>query len=182
MSRIGKLPITVPDGVEVQLEGQTIRVKGKKGELSFTFQDSVLVTQEGNQLIVKRKDDSPQSRAFHGLTRALLQNMVTGVSQGFEKRLEIIGVGYRAQISGKKLTLSLGFSHPVELQAPEGIEMEMDKEAKNTLIIRGYDKQVVGEFAANIRKFRPPEPYKGKGVRYVGEYVARKAGKTAGKE
>lgn len=182
MSRIGKLPITVPAGVEVHLEAQLIRIKGKKGELSFTFQPSVSVAHEGNQIIVKRKNDTPESRAFHGLTRSIIQNMVTGVSEGFEKRLEIIGVGYRAQISGKKLTLNLGFSHPVEMEAPEGIDMEMDKDQKNVLIIRGYDKQVVGEFAANIRKFRPPEPYKGKGVRYVGEYVARKAGKTAAKE
>lgn len=182
MSRIGKLPITVPASVEVQINGETVRVKGKKGEMEFTHHPSIQVVQEDGKLILTRKDDSSQSRAFHGLTRALLQNMVTGVSEGFEKRLEIIGVGYRAQVSGKKLTMNLGFSHPVELQAPDGVEMEMDKDQKNVLVLRGYNKQVLGEFAANIRKFRPPEPYKGKGIRYVGEYVARKAGKTASKD
>lgn len=182
MSRIGKLPITVPTGVEIHLEGQQVRVKGKKGELKFTLQPLVTLVHEGEQLVLKRTQDTPQARAFHGLSRAILQNMVKGVSEGFEKQLEIIGVGYRAQVNGQKITLNLGFSHPVELQAPQGVEMEMDKEKKNVLILRGYDKQVVGQFAANIRSFRPPEPYKGKGIRYVGEHVVRKAGKTAGKD
>ncbi len=184
MSRIGKQSITVPEGVQIALDGKAVKVKGKKGELSFALPELVAVAHEGNLISVTRLDDSSQARALHGLSRALIQNMVTGVSQGFEKKLEIIGVGYRAQTSGRKLTMSLGFSHPIEMQAPEGVELEMDKEAKgkNILIVRGFDRQKVGQFAANVRSHRPPEPYKGKGIRYVGEHVVRKAGKTAGKE
>lgn len=179
MSRIGKQIIEIPSGVEVTITGQSIKVKGSKGELEFTFDPSLTVTKEENGIRVRRNSDEPAIRSLHGLTRALINNMVIGVSKGFEKRLEIIGVGYRAQISGKKMTLNLGFSHPVELQVPEGLTAEMDQEQKNTLVISGIDKQLVGQFAANIRGFRPPEPYKGKGIRYVGEYVARKAGKSA---
>ena len=140
---------------------------------------SIVVTKDEAGLHVKRNSDDPKVRSLHGLTRALIANMIHGVSEGFEKRLEILGVGYRAQLSGKKLTLNLGFSHPIELTVPDGLTAEMDKEAKNTLVISGIDKQLVGQFAANVRSFRPPEPYKGKGIRYLDEYVARKAGKSA---
>lgn len=179
MSRIGKQIIEIPSGVEVTLTGNTIKVKGPKGELECTFDPSMQVEQKENTLQVKRSSDEPSQRSLHGLTRALIANMVIGVSMGYSKRLEIIGVGYRAQASGKKLTLSLGFSHPIELTVPEGLTAEMDPEQKNVLVVSGIDKQLVGQFAANVRSFRPPEPYKGKGIRYEGEYVARKAGKSA---
>lgn len=179
MSRIGKQIVVVPSGVEVTLTGNRIKVKGPKGELEMDFDPSIGVTKTEEGIRVKRSSDEPSVRSLHGLTRALIANMIMGVSSGFEKRLEIIGVGYRAQVSGKKLTLNLGFSHPVELAIPEGLTAEMDKEAKNTLVISGIDKQLVGQFAANVRSFRRPEPYKGKGIRYVDEYVPRKAGKSA---
>jgi len=179
MSRIGKQIIKVPEGVEITISGNTIKVKGSKGELSYTFSSSIKVIYKDNQIQVKRDSDEPEERSLHGLTRALIQNMITGVSKGFEKRLEIIGVGYRAQTSGKKITLNLGFSHPIDLEVPDGVAVEMDKEQKNVIIVSGIDKQAVGQFAANIRGFRPPEPYKGKGIRYTDEYVARKAGKAA---
>ncbi len=179
MSRIGKQIIAIPSGVEVTLTGSHIKVKGSKGELELDFDPSITVSKDDDGIKVKRDSDEPQIRSLHGLTRALIANMVKGVADGFEKRLEIIGVGYRAQVSGKKLTLSLGFSHPIELTVPEGLTAEMDKDAKNTLVVSGIDKQLVGQFAANIRSFRPPEPYKGKGIRYVDEYVSRKAGKSA---
>lgn len=179
MSRIGKKPIIVPENVEITITGNHVTVKGPKGELTWDFPSEITVIQSDKELTVTRKDDEPESRSLHGLTRALLNNMVVGVSEGFEKRLEITGVGYRAQVSGKKLTLSLGFSHPIDMEAPEGITIEIDKEQKNVIIISGIDKQLVGEVAANIRKHRPPEPYKGKGIRYAGEYVHRKTGKTA---
>lgn len=181
MSLIGKQPIIVPSGVEVTIDGNHVKVKGSKGELEYTFLPQVEVTKVEDTLIVKRKVDDKESRAFHGLTRALLNNMIIGVSEGFEKRLEIIGVGYRAQVSGRKITLSLGYSHPIEYTVDEGVTVEMDKENKNIVIITGIDKQKVGEAAAQIRKYRPPEPYKGKGIRYTDEYVHRKAGKTAAK-
>ncbi len=179
MSRIGKQIIVIPDGVEVTITGKNIKAKGSKGELEFDFSEKIEVVKNDNQIQVKRNSDEPEERSLHGLTRALINNMIIGVSEGFEKRLEIIGVGYRAQVSGNKITLNLGFSHPVELTAPEGVEVKMDEENKNTVIISGISKQAVGQFAAIIRKFRPPEPYKGKGIRYVGEYVPRKVGKTA---
>ena len=179
MSRIGKQIINIPSGVEVTLDGNHVKVKGPKGELEMDFDPSITVTKNDTELSVKRGSDEPHIRGLHGLTRALLANMILGVATGFEKRLEIIGVGYRAQVSGKKLTLNLGFSHPIELTVPEGLMAEMDKEQKNTLVVSGVDKQLVGQFAANIRSFRPPEPYKGKGIRYSDEYVARKAGKSA---
>lgn len=179
MSRIGKQIIAVPAGVEVKLDGNTIKVKGPKGELSYTHDPVITIVMEEGSVKLKRTVDDPSSRSLHGLVRALVANMILGVSQGFHKKLEIIGVGYRAQVSGKKLTLSLGFSHPVELQVPAGLTAEMDPEAKNTLVISGIDKQLVGQFSADIRSFRPPEPYKGKGIRYAGEHVARKAGKSA---
>lgn len=184
MSRIGKQIIVIPDGVEVTVSGNNIKVKGSKGELEYDFPEKIQVIKNDNQIQIKRSSDEPAERSLHGLARALINNMVIGVSEGFEKKLEIIGVGYRAQVSGKKITLNLGFSHPVELTAPEGVDVKMDEENKNTVVISGISKQAVGQFAAIIRKFRPPEPYKGKGIRYVGEYVPRKAGKAAagGKE
>ena len=181
MSLICKRPITVPEGVEVTLTDRLIKVKGAKGELEYTHMPLVEVLQQDNQIIVKRKNDTKESRSAHGLTRALIQNMIIGVSKGYEKRLEIIGVGYRAQTSGNKITMSLGFSHPIEYQALEGVTVQMDQEKKNIIIISGIDKQKVGETAAQIRKYRPPEPYKGKGIRYTDEYVRRKAGKAAAK-
>lgn len=179
MSRIGKQIIVIPSGVEVTLDGSRVRVKGPKGELEMNFDPSIVITKDDAGIHLKRNSDEPKVRSLHGLTRALIANMVAGVSTGFEKRLEIIGVGYRAQVSGKKLTLNLGFSHPIELEVPEKLTAEMDKEQKNTLVISGIDRQLVGQFAANVRSFRPPEPYKGKGIRYVDEHVARKAGKSA---
>ena len=179
MSRIGKQIIVIPSGVEITLNGNHVKVKGPKGELEMDFSPSIQVSKIETGIQVARTSDEPNVRGLHGLTRALIANMVTGVSTGFEKRLEIIGVGYRAQVSGKKLTLNLGFSHPIELVVPEGLTAEMDKDAKNTLVISGIDRQLVGQFSANIRSFRPPEPYKGKGIKYVDEHVARKAGKSA---
>ena len=177
MSRIGKQPIPVPDGVDVSIEPELVRVKGPKGELQERVVRDISVEQEDGQLVVKRPTDRGDHRALHGLTRSLVANMVQGVTEGFEKRLEIQGVGYRAQLQGKKLVLSLGFSHPVEIQAPDGIEFEVPQPTQ--IVVRGISKQLVGEVAANIRKRRPPEPYKGKGIRYEGEYVARKVGKRA---
>lgn len=181
MSRIGKVPITIPAGVQVSLANRTIKVKGAKGELSYAYSPLVEVSQEGDKIVVKRNGDDKEPRAFHGLTRALINNMVQGVSKGFEKRLQLVGVGFRAQVSGKKLTLNVGFSHPIEFMIPDGVKVEMDKEDKNILVVTGIDRQLVGEAAAQIRKFRTPEPYKGKGIRYVDEYVRRKAGKAAAK-
>jgi large subunit ribosomal protein L6 len=177
MSRIGRLPISIPDGVEVAVDDSLVRVKGPKGELSQAISRDLSVEREDSTLVVKRPSDRPEHRALHGLTRSLIYNMVEGVTNGFEKRLEIQGVGYRAQLKGKTLELALGFSHPVRMEAPEGIDFEVP--APTQVIVRGIDKQAVGEAAAQIRKLRPPEPYKGKGVRYVGEYVARKVGKRA---
>lgn len=181
MSRIGKQIIEIPSGVEVTLDGTLVKVKGSKGELQFSHDSTITVSINDNVITVQRNSDEPHARSLHGLTRSLINNMVVGVTTGFKKELEIIGVGYKAQISGKKVTLNLGFSHPIELQIPEGLTAEMDKSRKNTMVISGIDKQLVGQFAANIRSFRPPEPYKGKGIRYVDEYVIRKAGKSAAK-
>jgi large subunit ribosomal protein L6 len=177
MSRIGKLPIEIPSGVDVQVETGLVRVKGPKGELSQTVSRDLSFEREDGRLLVKRPTDRGQHRALHGLTRSLVFNMVQGVTEGFEKRLEIQGVGYRAQLRGNTLELALGYSHPVRVEAPEGIEFELP--APTQIVVRGIDKQKVGEIAAQIRKLRPPEPYKGKGVRYAGEYVARKVGKRA---
>jgi len=179
MSRIGKQIVKLPSGVEVTLEGNRVKVKGPKGELKMEYDPALKVTKDETGIKISRTSDEPKVRGLHGLTRALIANMVTGVSTGFNKRLEIIGVGYRAQSAGKKLTLSLGFSHPIELVVPDGLTAEMDKDVKNVLVISGIDKQLVGQFAANIRGFRPPEPYKGKGIRYTDEHVVRKAGKSA---
>lgn len=182
MSRIGKNPVQVPAGVTVTINGNTVSVKGPKGELTQTFHPNMTVALVDNQIVVTRPNDLKLNRALHGLTRSLLSNMVIGVTTGYEKQLEILGVGYRAAVAGSKLTLNLGFSHPIEFNAPKGISIEIDKDKKNILIIKGSDKQVLGEVAAKIRGFKKPEPYKGKGIRYVGEYVAQKAGKAASKD
>jgi large subunit ribosomal protein L6 len=177
MSRIGKLPVEIPSSVEVQLERGHVRVKGPKGQLEQTVSPDLILEREDSRLVVKRPTDRKDHRALHGLTRTLINNMVIGVTEGFEKRLEIQGVGYRAQMRGNGLELALGYSHPVRVDAPEGIEFEVPLPTQ--VIVRGIDKQVVGETAARIRKSRPPEPYKGKGIRYAGEHVARKVGKRA---
>jgi large subunit ribosomal protein L6 len=177
MSRIGKLPIEVPSGVEVDVGDGVVRVKGPKGQLEQAISRELKVEREDSQLVVKRPSDKKEHRELHGLTRTLIYNMVVGVTEGFEKRLEIQGVGYRAQLRGKALELALGFSHPVQISAPEGIDFEVP--VPTQIVVRGIDKQAVGEIAAQIRKARPPEPYKGKGVRYAGEQVSRKVGKRA---
>jgi large subunit ribosomal protein L6 len=177
VSRIGKQPVPVPSGVEVAIEPELVRVKGPKGELQERVDKDITVAQENGEIVVTRPTDRGEHRALHGLTRSLIANMVEGVTGGFEKRLEIQGVGYRAQLQGNKLVLALGYSHPVEITAPQGIEFEVPMPTR--IVVRGISKQVVGETAANIRKQRPPEPYKGKGIRYEGEYVARKVGKRA---
>jgi large subunit ribosomal protein L6 len=177
MSRIGKQPIPIPDGVEVSIEAGRVAVKGPKGELFERIPRDIEVVKEDGQLLVKRPTDRGEHRALHGLTRSLVANMVIGVTDGYAKTLEIQGVGYRAQKKGSDLELALGFSHPVPIRAPEGIEFEVPQPTR--IVVRGISKQLVGEVAANIRKRRPPEPYKGKGIRYEGEYVARKVGKRA---
>ena len=177
MSRIGKQPIAVPGGVEVSIEPELVKVKGPKGELSERKSREIEVRQENGEIVVTRPTDRGEHRALHGLTRSLIANMVEGVTDGFEKRLEIQGVGYRAQLQGNKLVLALGYSHPVEMEPPTGIDFEVPQPTR--VVVRGISKQVVGEVAANIRKQRPPEPYKGKGIRYEGEYVMRKVGKRA---
>jgi large subunit ribosomal protein L6 len=177
MSRIGKQPIAVPSGVDITIEPELVKVKGPKGELSERVNRDMDVKQENGEILVARPTDRGDHRALHGLTRSLIANMVEGVTNGFEKRLEIQGVGYRAQLQGSKLVLALGYSHPVEMDAPEGIDFEVPQPTR--VIVRGISKQAVGEVAANIRKARPPEPYKGKGIRYEGEHVARKVGKRA---
>jgi large subunit ribosomal protein L6 len=177
MSRIGKKPIEVPDGVDVEIKPGRVSVKGPKGELSQDVSTEMKIELQDGTLTVQRPTDRGEHRALHGLTRSLVANMVEGVTDGFQKRLEIQGVGYRAQLKGKALEMSLGFSHTVSVQAPEGIEFEVPQPTE--VIVRGIDKQLVGQVAADIRKRRPPEPYKGKGVRYAGEYVPRKVGKRA---
>jgi large subunit ribosomal protein L6 len=177
MSRIGRKPVPVPDAVTVEIAPGNIAVKGPKGELRQTFSADMTVEQEDGVVTVARPTDRGEHRALHGLTRSLIANMVEGVTDGFEKRLEIQGVGYRAQLKGKNLEMSLGYSHPVAVEAPEGIEFEVPQPTE--IVVRGIDKQLVGQVAADIRKRRPPEPYKGKGIRYQGEHVARKVGKRA---
>tara|TARA_B100000902_G_scaffold337285_1_gene338092 strand:- start:315 stop:854 length:540 start_codon:yes stop_codon:yes gene_type:complete len=178
MSRIGKAPILLPNGVEVGISDKNIEVKGPKGSLDFEVPGSISVRQDGDQIYVERPDDERTNRALHGLTRSLINNMVIGVSEGFSKELEIIGVGYRAQAKGQSsLELQLGFSHPISVEAPEGISFDVPEPTR--IIISGIDKQIVGQVAADIRSYRKPEPYKGKGVRYLGEHVVRKAGKAA---
>ena len=177
MSRIGKKPIPVPSGVDVSISAGTVTVKGPKGSLSERINPEITVSQEDGTLVVTRPTDRGDHRALHGLTRSLVANMVTGVTDGFEKRLEIQGVGYRAALRGQDLELQLGFSHPVNVKAPEGLSFEVPQPTQ--VIVRGISKQQVGEIAAQIRKWRPPEPYKGKGIRYADEYVMRKVGKRA---
>lgn len=177
MSRIGLKPIDIPQGVEVKLEGNKVNVKGPKGELTKNIHADMIVTIEDNQVIVARPNDQKESRSLHGTTRTVIGNMVEGVTKGFEKSLEISGVGYRAQKQGNKLVISAGYSHPVEIEAIDGIEIDVPKNTE--LTVKGIDKELVGATAANIRAIRPPEPYKGKGIRYAGEYVRRKEGKTA---
>jgi large subunit ribosomal protein L6 len=177
MSRIGRKPIPVPETVTVTIEPELVRVHGPRGELSERVHRDIAVEQEDGQLVVKRPTDRGEHRALHGLTRSLVANMVEGVTTGFEKRLEIQGVGYRAALKGSDLELALGYSHPVAVKAPAGIEFEVPMPTR--IVVKGNSKQAVGEIAAIIRKQRPPEPYKGKGIRYEGEYVARKVGKRA---
>ncbi|MGG6237967.1 50S ribosomal protein L6 [Nodosilinea sp. AN01ver1] len=179
MSRIGKRPIPVPAKVSVTIDGQDVQVKGPKGELSRTLPNGVVVVQEGDTVLVNRKDDSRLARERHGLCRTLVANMVEGVSNGYQKRLEIQGIGYRAQLQGRNLNLSLGYSHPVVFEPPAGIEFVVEN--NTNVVISGIDKELVGNIAASIRASRPPEPYKGKGVRYAGEQVRRKAGKSGKK-
>jgi len=181
MSRIGKLPVVIPQGVTVEIKDNFVTVKGPKGLLSEKIHEKIKVEQKDDSIIVSKFEDDNLSRSLHGLTRNLINNMVIGVTVGYKKELEIVGVGYKAQPQGNKITLNLGYSHPIEYVAPEGILFEQDKEKKNVISISGINKQIVGEVAAKIRSYRPPEPYKGKGVKYVGEHIIRKAGKTASK-
>jgi large subunit ribosomal protein L6 len=177
VSRIGRMPVDVPDSVQVDIKGSHVHVKGPKGELQYTFSSLIGIKLEGGQILVTRNSDAPQERALHGTTRAVIANMVHGVSSGFEVVLEIEGVGYRAEVSGKNLVLNLGYSHPIEVEPPEGVSFEADAKSRQIKVM-GYNKEVVGQVAADIRKLRPPEPYHGKGLRYAGEYIRRKAGKA----
>jgi large subunit ribosomal protein L6 len=180
MSRIGKLPIEIPSGVKIILDNSIVKVEGPKGTLSRPLMEGVTIQLDNNkQILVNRASDDPKSRSFHGLTRTLINNMVVGVTKGFETVLDITGVGYRAEVKGDMLTLSLGYSHPVNFALPVGITVEVEKMTK--VFVRGADKELVGQTAAKIRSFRPPEPYKGKGIRYSDEKILRKAGKTGKK-
>ena len=180
MSRIGRLPIDIPAGVEVKIEeGNKVTVKGPKGTLEKCLPVEMTIKQEDNQVVVTRPNDLKKMKSLHGLTRSLIANMITGVSEGYEKKLEINGVGYRAQKKGKEITFNLGFSHPVVMTDPEGIETEMD--GQNKIIVKGIDKEKVGQYAAEIRELRKPEPYKGKGIKYADEVIRRKVGKTGAK-
>ena len=176
MSRIGKSPVPIAPGVDIQVAGQGVTVKGPKGTLERTFHERITVVVDEGEARVTRNDEDRQTRALHGLSRALLANMVEGVSQGFTKELSIVGVGYRASLKGKDIELLVGYSHPVEIKAPDGITFEVPDQTR--IIVSGIDKELVGQVAADIRQVRPPEPYKGKGIRYVNEYVRRKAGKA----
>lgn len=180
MSRIGKSPISIPDKVQVSINGDNITAKGPKGELNFVKSEIINIEQDGNNLLVKRFNDDKSSRSLHGLTRSIVYNMVTGVSTGFKKVLQIEGVGFKAEMKGQRLFLSLGYSHPIVVLPPTGISFATPN--ATTIEIEGYDKQLIGEVAFKIRKLRKPEPYKGKGIRYQGEYIRRKAGKSASKK
>ncbi len=177
MSRIGRLPVAIPTGVDVDVKGSHVRVKGPKGQMEHVFPADMQITKEGKEVIVRRPTDENIHRALHGMTRALINNMVVGVSTGFQKVLEVNGVGYRAEMKGKNLVLYVGFSHPVEIEPPQGISFNVDTKTRQ-VVVSGYDKQAVGQVAADIRKVRPPEPYKGKGIKYLDEKLRRKAGKT----
>lgn len=178
MSRIGKLPVPVPAGVEVKIDGNTVTVKGPKGELTQTFNENMAISLgEDGSIVVERPNDARENRAMHGLTRSLINNMVIGVSEGYSKTLELVGVGYRAALKGTDLEMQLGYSHPVVVPAPENISFEVPSQTE--IIVKGISKEQVGQVAANIRAWRKPEPYKGKGIRYEGEYVRRKLGKAA---
>jgi len=179
MSRIGRKAVALPSGVTVEVRSGTVHVKGPKGELSYILLPQVEVKVEGSEVIVGRKEDTDNARALHGLTRSLVANMVQGVAEGFAKQMEIIGVGYKAALKGKVLQLLLGYSHPIDFQIPAGIEITQDEKNKNLITIKGIDKQLVGQVASDIRELRPPEPYKGKGIRYIDEVVRRKVGKAA---
>jgi len=177
MSRIGRLPVEIPEGVQVDIKGSFVKVKGKKGELERQFSSLMDISIEDGQVIVKRKSDHATERALHGTTRALIANMVHGVSVGFEKILEVQGVGYRAELNGENLVLNVGYSHPVEIRPVEGITFDADPKTRQIKVM-GIDKESVGKVASEVRKVRPPEPYHGKGIRYLGEYIRRKAGKA----
>lgn len=177
MSRIGKMPVAIPSGVEVTIDGSTVTVKGGNGELTRTFSDIMSIKVEDGNVIVERPDDSREAKSLHGLTRTLIHNMIVGVSEGYAKKLELVGVGYRAALKGTDLELQLGYSHPVVVPAPENIAFEVPSQTE--IIVKGISKEQVGQVAANIRAWRKPEPYKGKGIRYEGEYVRRKLGKAA---
>lgn len=177
MSRIGRMPIEIPAGVQVDLQGTSVRVKGPKGELQRVFSPLIGLKMENNQIIVTRNSDNPAERALHGTTRAVLSNMIMGVSKGFEVVLEVEGVGYRAEMDGKNLMLYVGFSHPVKIEPPAGVTFDVDQKTRQIKVM-GFDKELVGQVAANVRNVRPPEPYHGKGIRYAGERIRRKAGKA----
>lgn len=177
MSRIGRLPVVIPKDVSVEIQGTTVRVKGPKGELQRTFPTEMQISLEDGAIIVRRPSDEPFHRALHGMTRALINNMVVGVTKGFERILEVNGVGYRAEMEGKNLALYVGFSHPVIVEPPDGIAFDVDSRTRQIKVM-GIDKELVGQVAANIRKVRPPEPYKGKGIKYLEEKIRRKAGKA----
>ena len=177
MSRVGRMPIIIPTGVQVEIAGTNVDVKGPKGEMKRAFSPLIGIAMEKDQIVITRKSDHPAERALHGTTRAVLANMVNGVSAGFERILEIEGVGYRAEMNGKNLVLYMGYSHPVEMEPPVGISFDVDQKARQ-VFVRGFDKELVGQIAANVRKVRPPEPYHGKGLHYLGEKIRRKAGKA----
>ena len=179
MSRIGKKPVVIPKGVQIKKDERFVRVKGPKGELSLTLHPNVNFEIENNEVILSRASESKTDRSLHGTNRALIQNMVVGVTQGFSKKLELVGVGYRAELKGKKLQLALGYSHPIVFFPPTNVQIEVP--TPTSIVISGIDKQLIGEVSAKIRSFREPEPYKGKGIKYEGEHIRRKAGKTAGK-
>ncbi|HTX90569.1 MAG TPA: 50S ribosomal protein L6 [Anaerolineales bacterium] len=177
MSRVGRMPVVVPAGVQIEINGTHVGVKGPKGELKRAFSPLIGIAMENGQVVITRKSDQPAERALHGTTRAVLANMIHGVSAGFERILEIEGVGYRAELNGKNLVLYMGYSHPVEVEPPAGISFDVDTKARQ-VFVRGFDKELVGQIAANIRNVRPPEPYHGKGLHYLGEKIRRKAGKA----
>ena len=177
MSRIGRLPVAIPNGVQVNVQGSDVHVKGPKGEINRSFSSLIEISLEDGQVVIKRKSDDASERALHGTTRAIIANMIHGVSSGFEVLLQVEGVGYRAELQGKDLALFVGYSHPVKVEPPAGISFDVDQKTRQ-VFVRGYDKEEVGQVAANIRKVRPPEPYHGKGLHYLGERIRRKAGKA----